>query len=640
MIIVDRWDFFLRKWRTIIDKEREAEVNFHKKEILSLDAKDRERRGRCLITNRFSFHSRVGEEFLYVFFSPFSGPSEIKEGSVVLVTQYGKDPIKYGKKGVVWEKRRNAVIVGLKSRLRKQKYRIDLFVDETTFKRMEEALDLIRGRLKALLLKTTNPYISKRTFTPFNPRLNEFQKAAVSKALGSELTLIHGPFGTGKTTVLEEIVRQFLKEGKRILVAADSNTAVDNLMERLSDVNGVRVGHPSRVKDVLIKKALIYKLEEHPYFSRIKALRKALESLKEERKKYLKPTSALRRGMSDDVILKVAKRGKAYRGLSEEKIKSMANWIFLSKDIERLHKEIVSLREKAEKEIISNAKVVFATASTSFSEVLASEKFDVVVFDEATQSTLPSTLMALVHADKWVLAGDHKQLPPTVLSEDKELKVSLFERWIKAFPEAAEMLRVQYRMNEVLMSLANELFYEGKLKAHESVKDISVKDICPECPEELAFPVHFVDVGGVEKSTGGFSKHNIEEVRVVEYTLRSLISLGLREEDIGVITPYKEQRDLIQKVALDFPGVEVSTVDGFQGREKEVILLSLVRSNLRGDIGFLKDYRRLNVAITRARRLLIAFGDKKTLSKDKVYADFLSRCKVWDEEEFKSILRF
>jgi len=250
-----------------------------------------------------------------------------------------------------------------------------------------------------------------------------------------------------------------------------------------------------------------------------------------------------------------------------------------------------------------------------------------VVIDEATQATEPSCLIPLIKARKAIMAGDHKQLPPTILNPDAgALSFTLFERLVRLFPKATYMLRIQYRMNETIMKFPSEKFYNGALIAAESVKDIKLSDLVKSLPRHPALddtPVVFIDTGGkfLEKTRpGSFSKYNPEEARLVKEIVDKLVEAGLSAEKIGVITPYKDHEDYLKSRIKD---VEIHTVDGFQGREKEVIVLSLVRSNPQEEIGFLSDLRRLNVAITRAKRKLIIIGDQSTLSSHPVYQDLL-----------------
>ncbi len=468
--------------------------------------------------------------------------------------------------------------------------------------------------------------------------LNEFQKKAVERSLKAEgMFLIHGPPGTGKTTTLIASIEEHVKRGFKVLATADSNVAVDNMLERLAErgLKVVRVGNPVRVYEKLRIYTLDEKVREEKGFEDILEIYKRIEELKEKRETYTKPEPKLRRGLSDEQIIKHAHKGTSVRGISPKIIRSMAEWIKINSTIKDLYERARNIEEKLIKSVLSKTDVVCTTNSSAGSDALKDVYFDVVFIDEATQSTEPSCLIPVVKGSKVVMAGDHKQLPPTVLSmEASDLTYTLFERLMDICgKDISEMLRIQYRMNERIMKFPSDTFYKGLLIAHESVKNHTIADLNFKIPEdtqikEILHPenvVVFVAVIGKEyQKPGSTSFANETEARVVKEIVNALVEGGLKLEHIGVISPYDDQVDLLSNI---LPPVEVKTVDGFQGREKEVIIVSFVRSNEEGDIGFLRDYRRLNVAITRAKRKLIAVGDPYTLSSDPIYNKFLNYVK-------------
>jgi len=263
-------------------------------------------------------------------------------------------------------------------------------------------------------------------------------------------------------------------------------------------------------------------------------------------------------------------------------------------------------------------------------------EFDVAVIDESTQATIPSVLIPIAKAKRFILAGDHKQLPPTILSEEaKELSETLFEKLIEMYPQNSKMLEVQYRMNEKLMEFPSKEFYDGRLKADDSVRGITLADLNVKKPSfgkpwddilNPKEPLVFVDTSRCRnrwerQRRGSLSRENPLEARIVKEIVEKLIEMGVKEDWIGVITPYDDQVDLIRSLLGD--AIEVNTVDGYQGREKEVVVLSFVRSNKKGELGFLTDLRRLNVALTRAKRKLIAIGDSETLAINDTYRRFI-----------------
>ncbi|NPA58213.1 MAG: IGHMBP2 family helicase, partial [Aquificae bacterium] len=370
------------------------------------------------------------------------------------------------------------------------------------------------------------------------------------------------------------------------------------------------------------------KVENHPDYRQVEKLQKEIQKLKEKQEEYLKPIPQRRRGLSYDQILKYAKEGKKVRGHKIQTLKQMAEWIKLQKEISRLVEQKKTLEEKIVKQIIQTTPVVCATNSGAGSEFLLEETFDLIAVDEASQSTEPSCLIPVIKGKKLVLAGDHKQLPPTVLHpEAKGLTFTMFERFIKLYPENSYMLKIQYRMNKTIMEFPSTEFYGGELLPAESVADRKLSQLTGrqgENPITDDTPVLFIDTEGKSaerQKKGSRSRYNPEEAKLVKLVAEELLSAGLKPEDIGVITPYKDHEEYLKKL---LPQLEIKTVDGFQGREKEAIIISLVRANPDEEIGFLDDLRRLNVALTRAKRKLVVIGDAPTLSSNRTYSRFIN----------------
>ncbi|MEF8832918.1 MAG: IGHMBP2 family helicase, partial [Candidatus Thermoplasmatota archaeon] len=445
---------------------------------------------------------------------------------------------------------------------------------------------------------------------------------------------IHGPPGTGKTVTSVEIIEQAIEREKDILSCADSNVAVDNLVEHL-DSRGrevVRVGHPARVTPVLREHTLDYILEKNDTYQKAQELRQRALDLKDEQDKYTYPSGRWRRGLSDEAIKSLANKGKGSRGIPPNKIKEMAKSLEIQEKVDELFEKIEELENKAVGEVLDRADVVCTTNSSAASQALEDEDFDICVIDEATQATEPSCLIPAIKAEKLVMAGDHKQLPPTILNEKAKedgLDETMFERLIALYGEEAKsLLTVQYRMHEKIMRFSADEFYDGELIADSSVQRHTLEDLIEKKQvgkfEEVLDteePIVLVDTHGEmpEKTRAGSpSKENPGEALLAEEFASRYMENGLDPIDIGIITPYKDQADLI-KDKVEEENLEVDTVDGFQGREKEAIILSLTRSNERGVIGFLRDLRRLNVSLTRAKRKLIVLGDTETLSSNEVY---------------------
>nr|WP_230972253.1 IGHMBP2 family helicase [Archaeoglobus neptunius] len=605
--------------------ERDAQIKTMIEEMKRLSGEKREKKGRAILGLRGKI---AGEEFgfkLVRYGRRREIETEISVGDEVIVSR--GDPLKSDLRGVVAEKGSRYITVALETvpDWALKDVRVDLFASDLTFKRWIENLQNLNAsgvRALKLALGIEEPLEnSKIHFTPLDDKLNSAQREAVSLALGSpDFFLIHGPFGTGKTRTLAEVVRQLVKSGERVLVTAESNTAVDNLVEILSDLRIVRVGHPARVDHRLKTFTLSHQICSHTTYEEIKKLKMTVEKLEKDMDTLTKPVPALRRGMSDEEIFRLAREGRGLRGLSADKIISMARWIELRRELDKIYSKMREIEESIAKEIIENSEVVLATNSMAF---VLDGNFDVVVIDEATQATIPSILIPISKARKFVLAGDHKQLPPTVL-EARELSNTLFEMLIDRFPEKSRLLDVQYRMNERIMEFPSREFYGGRIKAHESVRKITLSDLINGRADwevlDPAEPIVFVDTSDCpdrweSKLADSPSRYNRLECRIVERIVDGLVGMGVKEDWICVITPYEDQVDFLRRRVR----VDVSTVDGFQGREREVVVISFVRSNRKREIGFLDDLRRLNVSITRAKRKLIMVGDSETLSSNDTY---------------------
>ncbi len=630
---------YVSYWDRLVELERDAEKEFHLNEILSLSGKERQKKGRAVLGLHGKYIGEIIGEFqVYRFFKENMPEHQINVGDVVLVSR--KNPLKDGIEGTVFEKGKNFITVVFSQLLPKgKKWRIDLFVNDITFKRMSGTLSIFEKGYSFFpedtILGESGYTVCKSEINFFNKDLNDFQKEAVRKAVCSDkLFLIHGPPGTGKTTTLLEIIIQHIEKGDRVLATADSNTAVDNIVEGLvkRGIKVVRIGHPARLKKELLDVSLDALAEKHPEYTEVRSIERNIKNLKTLQESYKKPTAQRRRGLSYSDILRYARSGKKIRGHKVETLKSMAEWIRLQKEIKKLSERKRKIEDKIIEEILNSSQVICATNSTAGSEFLSDYVFDVIFIDEASQSTEPSCLIPIVKGLKVVMAGDHKQLPPTVLNpEAKGLSFTMFERFIRIYPENAYMLKVQYRMNDIIKEFPSEEFYKGQLISDESVKDRKLSDITKKVgstPVSDDTPVVFIDTEGrfLEKQKkGSRSKYNPEEAKAVRSIVDQLKKLGVRSEDIGVITPYKDHEEYLKKI---LPNVEVKTVDGFQGREKEVIVISLVRSNPEEEIGFLDDLRRLNVALTRAKRKVIIIGDSKTLSSNYTYRKLIEFIKT------------
>lgn len=624
---------YIEKLVKLVQYERDEEIKKMEWEIKYLTGKQREKKGRAILNLEPKV---IGEElgtYLIKFGRNTIIETEINVGDEVLINK--EDKIETDFKGIVVEKGSRYLVVATNKLLPKdfKVVRVDLYASDITYKRQIENLqNLSENGKKVLSYILENIQLKdedKENFKPLDKGLNEVQKKAVSKSLSSStFFLIHGPFGTGKTRTLVEYILQEVKKGKKLLVSADSNIAVDNIVERLSGkVSHVRIGHPSRVSKNLKTSTLSYKIEKHERYTELKLLNEKFSDLVEKREKFQKPIPKWKRGLSEKEILKLSEENKSIRGIPLRIIKDMAKWILLNREIDEIKTKMEKIEEEISKEIIKKSSVVFSTNSSSYSEVLKDFNFDVVVVDEGAQSTIPSVLIPLSKGKKFVIAGDHKQLPPTILSEKaKELSISLFEKLIKKYPNKSELLKIQYRMNEKLMEFPNREFYDGKLLS--GIGNITLKDLGFEGKSEITLSENvlvFIDTSNrndrfEKQKKDSNSYYNRLEAEIVRKVVEEFFEVGLRKELIGIISPYDDQVDLIKTFDLE---VDVKSIDGFQGREKEVIIISFVRSNIKKELGFLKDLRRLNVSLTRSKRKLICIGDSKTLENHETYNRFI-----------------
>ena len=635
----------------LVEEERKAEKEFHLNEIKRLSGNERQKRGRAVLGLKMKYVGEFLDFNIYRFNRNNMPDHQIKVGDIVLVSR--GEPLKFNQEAVVSSIGRNFIEVYSKEKIFRAKlYRLDLFVNDITFKRMESALDRVeKGDWKMengldILLGRREPEVVE--VDEVSEKLNFSQNEALKRAIKSEMFLIQGPPGTGKTTTLAEIVRK--SEGRK-LVVADSNTAVDNILSKLTDLNIVRIGHPAKMDKTLMKFSLDVKVRRDKNYKEIEKMDKKIEDLKHlQEKRTKKPTPGRRRGLSDEEILALAKEGKGKRGVKAEWVKEMAEWVKIQNNINKLYDKKRALSEEIVNSVLDNAEVVFATNSGAGGEFLENREFDVVFIDEAAQALEPATLIPLIKAKRAIFVGDEKQLPPTILSNRKELSVSMFERFKKIYKNHYT-LQIQYRMNEAICHFPSCEFYNCELLPDESVKNIKLSDLIE--TDKFDKEIEFIDTCGKfleKRKKDSPSKYNPLEAEFVLEKIEELLEAGVKEEWIGVITPYKDHEEYIKKlmksgeVSFQVPSskfqeamdnkklleVEVKSVDGFQGREKEIIILSLVRANEREEIGFLSDIRRLNVAITRAKRKLIIIGDAKTLICDKTYRDLIEYVKEKD----------
>ena len=492
-------------------------------------------------------------------------------------------------------------------------FRLDRSSDEISRQRQRQALDKARAakgsRLAALrdvLLGMQAPaFHPLEVASLIDANLNPSQQEAVCFALSAEdVAIIHGPPGTGKTTTLVEIIRQIVRKGQSVLAVAPSNLAVDNLLERLlaAGEKAIRLGNPARVLPELRAHTLDGLIENHPDMRLVRKLTREAYDLRAQAARYTRarPEPGARQAL----------RSEARQMLA---------------DARKIEGQMVD-------RLIRSAPIVCATATGLDGRLLAGRTFDWCVMDEASQGTEPIAWIPLQYADRLILAGDPFQLPPTILSAEAiagGLAVSLMERLMGSpGPSLARRLEVQYRMHQNIMAFSSAEFYEGSLVAHPSVSGHLLRDLPGITANELTeTPLDFIDTAGASYDETvepeGDSRFNQMEAELVIKKVQALLDAGLDPAALAVISPYSAQVRLLRE-KLRQTDIEIDSVDGFQGREKEAIILSLVRSNPDGEIGFLEDIRRTNVALTRARRKLIVIGDSATITAHPFYNRMVS----------------
>ena len=538
--------------------------------------------------------------------------SRIGNGSPVILSEEGlhdKDAPSW--RGIVSRAHKDTIQVAFtqwpESDSDKPTFRLDRSTDEISRQRQRLALETARGAkgtrlsiLRDVLLGKQNPVFNKIEFpNPFNKKLNDSQNQAVAFALSAEdVAIIHGPPGTGKTTTLIELMRQIVRNDQTVLAVAASNLAVDNILERLINAgeSAIRLGHPARVSPALREHTLDELAEAHPDMRLARKLTRDAHSLRNQASKYfrIKPDPNLRHSL-------------------REEAKQLLN-------------EARQIEDAVTERIISNAKIICATATGLDSDFFTRRKFDWCIMDEASQSVEPSAWIPVQYANRLVLAGDHFQLPPTVISPEATrggFNISLMERLLNINSELSRKLNVQYRMHQDIMNFSSDVFYEKSLQADETVRAALLSDLPQVTSSALTdSPIHFIDTAGAsydeEQEPDGDSRLNPLEAELVIRKVNDLLACGLSSDQIAIISPYSAQVKYLRE-KIKHHEIEIDSVDGFQGREKEAVIVSLVRSNREGEVGFLADTRRMNVALTRARRKLIVIGDSATITSHGFY---------------------
>lgn len=606
--------------RELVQLEKQEDFEHHREKILKLPLDKRvsegyswypvvvSKSGYALGDRAYVIVERTGEE----------KPDQFRAGKTVSLFTQQPEARHPEKNGVIQFVQRNRMKIILNSSdlpdwLGMGQIGVNLMFDERTYLEMDKALvQLMQAKgdrmaeLRNILFGKQSALFSPTPHTFSIPSLNESQNAAVNQiAAARDVAIIHGPPGTGKTTTLVQAIKILVQEESTVLVTAPSNTAVDVLTERIADagMNVVRIGNISRVDESILSHTLDWQIANHPDNKHIKKVKIEAAELRRQAKRFKRNFGPEER----------RNRGEMFREAGQ------------------LNAWARQLEDRLLDQILSGAQVITCTLVGAANEVLQKRHFRTVLIDEAAQALEPACWIPITKASRVVLAGDPFQLPPTVKSraaEKEGLNITLIEKCLQRL-EHTSLLKVQYRMNEIIMGFSNQHFYGNALQAAESVKDHRL-------PIPNNHPLIFIDTAGCgfdEKLQLAYlSRYNPEEFLILREHLYALIKefREMEEEipEIAIISPYREQVKYMDTAIAEDPELTelpltINTIDGFQGQESDVVYISLVRSNAKGEIGFLKDYRRMNVAMTRARQQLIVIGDSATIGNDDFYTEFL-----------------
>ncbi|MEM1136330.1 MAG: AAA domain-containing protein [Bacteroidota bacterium] len=624
----------LKQLQKLIDIERKADLALYEKEVVMQPLGERRKKGLTwypLILQQSGIG--MGEKFyVIVERKTYQGESHaFQPGSMVsLFNHVGEGKKSQRLPGIATAVWKNSMKITFNAEelpdwIEYGNPGVNMLFDDLSYKEMDIALSRVQdakeGRLKDL-----RDILLGKSLAAFNedlPALTDFgmlnhsQQAAVQKIISAkDVAIIHGPPGTGKTTTLVQAVKLSLENEKQVLVTAPSNTAVDLLTEKLlkKGLKVLRIGNPARVSEELMQHSLETQITVHTDYPFLKKLRKKGEELRKMAFKY-----------------------KRNFGRAEREQRKL-----LMKEAHKVLDEATYLEKYIVDRLLEEAQVITATLVGTVNKFIRYRQFSTVFIDEAAQSLEPASWIPITKSDRVIFAGDHFQLPPTVKSYEAMqagLSTTLFEKVIKR-QKVDVMLNVQYRMHKQIMQFSNQMFYKGELQAHESVKNHLLANTTDDYL--LAKPIEFIDTAGCsfeeKQNPETLSKFNPDEAGLILKHLAKLFEhiyathkyLLNDTFSVGIISPYKAQvqyiKDLLKEDAEvnafdEF--IKINSVDGFQGQEKEVIYISLVRSNDKGKIGFLEDTRRMNVALTRARKKLIIIGDSATLGQHPFYQQFL-----------------
>lgn len=616
----------LAKLLILLSKEKEEDLKQYTQRIQKTSFIERRKSGVCWYPVRIDKSSYSSSELLMVRVSrnPEHNASHLfQSGKLVSLFSNAHDNTESSETihGVVNTVRDHEMVITLNADdhpdwIYDGKLGVQLLFDENAYREMERGLKKLitneEERIEELkqILLGDKPARFREIPGIKLPELNSSQNEALSRVLSAnDLAIVHGPPGTGKTTTLIQAIVYTLKTENQLLVCAPSNAAVDLLVEKLAEENVgvIRIGHPARVNDEVLSKTLDANITKHKQYKELKLLRKSAEEYQKLGRKY-----------------------KRNFGSAEREQRR-----FLFAEAKKFRAEANQLSGYIKDDILDKTSVIATTLVGVSNPALRKKHFTTVFIDEAAQGMEPAAWLPILKSERVIFAGDHCQLPPTIKSYEaaKEgLEITLFEKAISR-NSADVMLTEQYRMHQQIMNFPSQHFYKNSLIANEEVRDWT---LFPDDP-----PIEFIDTAGCgffeETNPESKSAMNREEINLLFKHLATYLE-GIKTinrldeiQGIGIISPYKAQVTLMQEsfitsILLDeitSQKIAINTIDSFQGQERDIIYISMVRSNEKGEIGFLKDTRRMNVAMTRARKKLVIIGDSATIGNYPFYSEFL-----------------
>lgn len=620
----------LLKTFDLIKMERQADLDYYRQKVLLRSLNQRTQEGTTWYPVKFKRdYIGTGERLIIEVerITHQEQPHAFQSGkSVSLFSNARNTPEKEHTNGVINYVRENTMVITLNTDelpdwIEDGKLGVDVMFDEMSYREMEYALKEVLkadntrvSTLREILLgeeESKNKNTERISDNATDAILNDSQKQALNAIVNAQdVAFIHGPPGTGKTTTLVHAIKQTVKEEQQVLVCAPSNAAVDLLADKLTEqgLYVIRIGHPARVTEQSLSKTLDARIAAHHDYHQLRELRKRMEQLKSQAFKY-KKTFGWHEKEQRRILLQESK--------------------LLKSDADALEFYIVS-------DLLQKTDVICCTLVGSSHPVMRGKRFKTTFIDEAAQALEPACWIPILRSERIIFAGDHFQLPPTIKSNEAAkagLSKTLFEKGIQRHPQMATMLRVQYRMHQHIMEFSSAYFYKDELIAHDSVKH--------ELLRQNESPVEFIDTAGCgyqeKQDPETLSRFNEEEAQLLVRQVEKLVQ-DIGEEEwvsrnisMAIITPYRAQVDYLLKLSEASAVLEplhrliaINTVDAFQGQERDVIAISFVRSNNDGDVGFLGDIRRTNVAMTRAKRKLIMIGDSATLGAHPFYLELLN----------------